>query len=219
MSIHLDFTPVFQAFPFLLQGLLITLEVSALAAVLAMGLGLLGGIAKLSSIWPVRAAAVAYIEFIRGTPVLVQLFLIYFGLPAFGIQLDSFWAAVIALGINSGAYVSEIVRGSIQTIDRGQWEASFSIGMTRTKALRWIVLPQAFVIALPPLGNELATLIKTSSLASAIALVELTQTGQQIRSVTYASFETFIVVALMYLTLTYSTSLALGWIERRVRVV
>ena len=137
----------------------------------------------------------------------------------FGIKFDSFWAAVVGLGINSGAYVSEIVRGSIQAIDRGQWEASYSIGMTPFKALRWIILPQAFVIALPPLGNELATLIKTSSLASAIALVELTQTGQQIRSVTFASFETFIVVALLYLALTYSTSLALGWVERRMRVV
>jgi polar amino acid transport system permease protein len=218
MAIHLDFTPVFNQFPFLLKGLLITLEVSALAAMLGLVLGLVGGIAKLSSIRPVRGAAVAYIEFIRGTPVLVQLFLIYFGLPAFGIRLDSFWAAVVGLGINSGAYVSEIVRGSIQAVDRGQWEASFSIGMTRYKALRWIVLPQAFVIALPPLGNELATLIKTSSLASAIALVELTQTGQQLRSVTFASFETFMVVALLYLILTYSTSLTLGWIERRVRV-
>jgi len=218
MSIHLDFTPVFNQFPFLLRGLLITLEVSALAAALGIILGLLGGIAKLSSFCPVRAAAIAYIEFIRGTPVLVQLFLIYFGLPAFGINLNSFWAAVVGLGINSGAYVSEIVRGSIQAIDRGQWEASYSIGMTPIKALRWIILPQAFVIALPPLGNELATLIKTSSLASAIALVELTQTGQQLRSVTFASFETFIVVALLYLLLTYSTSLTLGWIERRVRV-
>jgi polar amino acid transport system permease protein len=219
MSIHLDFTPVFKQFPFLLRGLLITLEVSALAALLGLMLGLLGGIAKLSSVRPIRAGAIAYIEFIRGTPVLVQLFLIYFGLPAFGVNLDSFWAAVIGLGINSGAYVSEIVRGSIQAIDRGQWEASYSIGMTPLKALRWIILPQAFVIALPPLGNELATLIKTSSLASAIALVELTQTGQQIRSVSFASFETFIVVALLYLLLTYSTSLTLGWIERRVRVV
>ncbi len=218
MSIHLDFTPVFNQFPFLLRGLLITLEVSALAAALGIILGLLGGIAKLSSFRPIRAAAIAYIEFIRGTPVLVQLFLIYFGLPAFGINLNSFWAAVVGLGINSGAYVSEIVRGSIQAIDRGQWEASYSIGMTPLKALRWIILPQAFVIALPPLGNELATLIKTSSLASAIALVELTQTGQQLRSVTFASFETFIVVALLYLLLTYSTSLTLGWIERRVRV-
>ncbi len=218
MSIHLDFTPVFKQFPFLLRGLLITVEVSALAATLGIVLGLCGGLAKLSRFRPLRAAAIAYIEFIRGTPVLVQLFLIYFGLPAFGIKFDSFWAAVVGLGINSGAYVSEIVRGSIQAIDRGQWEASYSIGMTPFKALRWIILPQAFVIALPPLGNELATLIKTSSLASAIALVELTQTGQQIRSVTFASFETFIVVALLYLALTYSTSLALGWVERRVRV-
>lgn len=219
MSIHLDFTPVFKQFPFLLRGLLITVEVSALAAALGIVLGLCGGLAKLSRFRPLRAAAIAYIEFIRGTPVLVQLFLIYFGLPAFGIKFDSFWAAVVGLGINSGAYVSEIVRGSIQAIDRGQWEASYSIGMTPFKALRWIILPQAFVIALPPLGNELATLIKTSSLASAIALVELTQTGQQIRSVTFASFETFIVVALLYLMLTYSTSLALGWVERRMRVV
>ncbi len=218
MSIHLDFTPVFKQFPFLLRGLLITVEVSALAATLGIVLGLCGGLAKLSRFRPLRAAAIAYIEFIRGTPVLVQLFLIYFGLPAFGIKFDSFWAAVVGLGINSGAYVSEIVRGSIQAIDRGQWEASYSIGMTPFKALRWIILPQAFVIALPPLGNELATLIKTSSLASAIALVELTQTGQQIRSVTFASFETFIVVALLYLALTYSTSLALGWVERRMRV-
>jgi len=218
MSLHLDFTPVFKHFPFLLQGLLVTLEVSILAAALGLLLGLLGGIAKLSSIRPIRAAAMVYIEFIRGTPVLVQLFLIYFGLPSFGIRFDSFWAAVVGLGINSGAYVSEIVRGSIQAIDRGQWEASYSIGMTRYKALCWIILPQAFVIALPPLGNEIATLIKTSSLASAVALIELTQTGQQIRSVTFASFEVFMIVALLYLLLTYSTSLVLGWVERRVRV-
>ena len=219
MPIHLDFTPVFQQFPFLLQGLLITLKVSALAAVLGLFLGLCGGLAKLSKIGLLRGAATGYIEFIRGTPVLVQLFLIYFGLPAFGINFDSFWAAVVGLGINSGAYVSEIVRGSIQSIGRGQWEASYSIGMNTFKALRWVILPQAFVVALPPLGNELSTLIKTSSLASAIALVELTQTGQQIRSVSFASFETFIIVALLYLALTYSTSLILGRIERRVRII
>jgi len=147
----------------------------------------------------------------------VQLFILFFGLPQFGIMLPAFLCGVLGLGIYSGAYVSEIVRGAIQSIDRGQMEAARSIGLSSRQAMLNVILPQAVVRMIPPLGNEFIALIKNSALVSLLTIHDLMHEGQKIISVTYRSLEVYLAIALMYFVLTGLTSLALRHIERRLR--
>lgn len=215
---ELDFSPVWAGFPQLLRGAWITVEITAVALVLGCVLGLLVGIGRLK---PERrivyGLCTAYVAAIRGTPLLVQLFILFFGLPQFGILLPAFFCGVIGLGIYSGAYVSEIVRGSIQSIDRGQMEAARSLGMSYGKAMRNIVLPQALVRMIPPLGNEFIALIKNSALVSLLTIHDLMHEGQKIISVSYRSLEVYLAVAVLYFVLTGLTTLALRRIEQRLR--
>jgi len=164
-----------------------------------------------------RTIAGAYIELIRGTPLLVQIFIVYFGLPALGMNLDPFIAGMIAMGINSGAYVGEIVRGGIESIAKGQMEAARSLGLTYWQAMRYIILPQAIVRILPALGNEFIALLKDSSLVSTIAIAELTRTGQIIITRTFKSFEIWSGVALFYFVMTYAISRIVKYSEKRLR--
>ena len=214
----LDFTPVWAGWTDLLRGALVTVEITACALTLGCVLGLLVGIGRLN---PKRrwrhGFCTAYVAAIRGTPLLVQLFLLFFGLPQFGILLPAFFCGVIGLGIYSGAYVSEIVRGSIQSIDRGQMEAARSLGMSYGKAMRNIVLPQALVRMIPPLGNEFIALIKNSALVSLLTIHDLMHEGQKIISVSYRSLEVYLAIAVMYFVLTGLTTLALRRIEQRLR--
>lgn len=163
----LDFSPVWASWEALATGAATTIEVTACSLVLGCVLGLLVGIGRLA---PQRRVVygicTAYLTFIRGTPLLVQLFILFFGLPQFGIMLPAFACGVLGLGVYSGAYVSEIVRGSIQSMDRGQMEAARSLGMPYRMAMRKVILPQAFVRMIPPLGNEFIALIKNSALVS-----------------------------------------------------
>jgi polar amino acid transport system permease protein len=215
---ELDFSPVWAGWPQLLRGAWITVEITAVALVLGCVLGLLVGIGRLK---PQRrivyGLCTAYVAAIRGTPLLVQLFILFFGLPQFGILLPAFFCGVIGLGIYSGAYVSEIVRGSIQSIDRGQMEAARSLGMSYGKAMRNIVLPQALVRMIPPLGNEFIALIKNSALVSLLTIHDLMHEGQKIISVSYRSLEVYLAVAVLYFVLTGLTTLALRRIEQRLR--
>ncbi|WP_459615062.1 amino acid ABC transporter permease [Bordetella sp. 2513F-2] len=215
---NLDFSPVFADWPALMRGALVTIEVTACALVLGCVIGLLAGVGRLN---PQRrmvyAACSLYLACFRGTPLLVQLFIWFFGLPQFGITLPAFACGVLGLGMYSGAYVSEIVRGSIQSIDRGQTEAARSLGMSAGQAMRIIVLPQAFVRMIPPLGNEFIALIKNSALVSLLTIHDLMHEGQKIISVSYRSLETYLVVALIYLVLTMATTAALRRIENRLR--
>ena len=214
----LDFTPVWQGLPTLLAGALVTIEVTAASLGLGCFLGLLVGIGRLS---PKRriiyGICTAYLTFIRGTPLLVQLFLLFFGLPQFGILLPAFMCGVLGLGIYSGAYVSEIVRGSIQSIERGQMEAARSLGMPYRMAMRKVILPQAFVRMIPPLGNEFIALIKNSALVSLLTIDDVMHEGEKIISVSYRSLETYLVIAGIYLVLTSLTTVALRRTERRLR--
>jgi polar amino acid transport system permease protein len=159
----------------------------------------------------------AYLTFIRGTPLLVQLFILFFGLPQFGIMLPAFACGVLGLGVYSGAYVSEIVRGSIQSVDRGQMEAARSLGMPYRMAMRKVILPQAFVRMIPPLGNEFIALIKNSALVSLLTINDLMHEGEKIISVSYRSLEVYIVIAFIYLILTSATSLVLRKTEKSLR--
>ena len=208
-----DFSPVASGWPDLLRGARATVEVTAASLGLGCVVGLTVGLGRLR---PKRRVVYAvcsgYVLLIRGTPLLVQLFLLFFGLPQLGIVLPAFACAVLGLGLYSGAYVSEIVRGSIQSIARGQTLAAQSLGMTDAQVMRNVVLPQALVRMIPPLGNEFIALIKNSALVSLLTIPDLMHEGQKIIAVSYRSLEVYLVVAAVYLVLTGTTA----WILRRV---
>ena len=161
--------------------------------------------------------ATTYVEIVRGTPLLVQIFVIYFGLPSIGIDLPSWPAALLALTLNNGAYIADIVRSGIESIDKGQIEASRSLGLNYFKTMQYIVMPQAIKRIIPPLTSQFAALIKDTSLVSIIAISELTFSGQQVIARTFRSFEVWIVVAFMYFAMTYTVSLISKYFERRGR--
>jgi polar amino acid transport system permease protein len=215
---ELDFSPVWAGWTQLLQGALVTVEVTAVSLMLGCVLGLLVGIGRLN---PQRrlvyGLCTAYVAAIRGTPLLVQLFILFFGLPQFGLLLPAFLCGVLGMGIYSGAYVSEIVRGAIQSVDRGQMEAARSIGLSAGQAMRTVILPQAVVRMIPPLGNEFIALIKNSALVSLLTIHDLMHEGQKIISVSYRSLEVYLAIAVVYFVLTGLTSLALGRLERHLR--
>ncbi|MCX6090425.1 MAG: amino acid ABC transporter permease/ATP-binding protein [Candidatus Atribacteria bacterium] len=211
---HFDISALVKALPSLFIGASVTIRITAFSIAIGLIIGLMIGLAR---VWPnafFRAIAGAYIELIRGTPLLVQIFIVYFGLPAFGLNLDPFIAGMIAMGINSGAYIGEIVRGGIESIARGQMEAARSLGMTWWQAMQFVVLPQALVRILPALGNEFIALLKDSSLVSTIAIAELTRTGQIIISRTFKSFELWTGVALFYFVMTYAISRIIKYSEK-----
>ena len=195
---------VVNSFPLLLMGAVGVL------------IGLFVGIARISSFRLIRWAAAVYVDFFRGTPLLVQIFLIYFAIPVItGQRMDPFMAAISACGINSGAYVAEIFRAGIQSIDEGQMEAGRSLGMTWGQTMRYIIVPQAFKRVIPPLGNEFIALLKDSSLVSVIGFEELTRRGQLIIAKTYGSLEIWFSVAIIYLAMTLTISQFVAYLERR----
>jgi polar amino acid transport system permease protein len=215
----LDFFPVWAGWRDLAHGTLVTVEVTAGAIVLGCAIGLLIGLGRLD---PKRRAVygvcTAYVAFVRGTPLLVQLFIWFFGLPYLGINLPAFFCGVVGMGMYSGAYVSEIVRGAIQSIARGQMDAARSLGMPERVAMRHVIVPQAAIRMIPPLGNEFIALIKNSSLVSLLTIADLMHEGQKIISVSYRSLEVYLIVALIYFVLTNLTGLALRQTERKLGV-
>jgi polar amino acid transport system permease protein len=206
----LDWEIITYAMPLLATGLVNTIKISVMAMLLGTVLGFVLGVLSLGRIAPLRWAIVAYVDFIRGTPLLIQIFLVYFALPVIGINLPEYWAGVIALGLNAAGFIAETVRGVVGSIEKGQSEAATSIGMTSFQTLTWILLPQALRPAIPPLTNELITLAKGSSLLSVISVYELTRAGQAIISVHFVPFEIFMLIALYY----YVFLSALAWLSR-----
>ena len=205
-----------NALPLLLAGAGITIEISAISVGLGLAIGCLVSIIRLTQFRLLRYLGNVYVDFIRGTPLLVQIFLVYFALPAIiGQRVDAFFAAISACSINSGAYVAEIFRGGIQSIDNGQMEAGRSLGMSWWQTMRYIILPQAFKRIIPPLGNEFIAMLKDSSLVSVIGFEELTRRGQLIIARTYASFEIWLAVACIYLVMTFAVARFVGLLERR----
>ena len=185
----------------ILNGLWVTLKISFFAAILTFIIGTIVAFMKLSSYQFLKDIATVYITIVRGTPLLVQIFLFYF-IVANIFELDRFVAGVLALGIFFGAYMAEILRGAIQSIDKGQLEAANSLGISKFQAMRYIILPQAFKRALPTLVGEMIALIKDSSLVSVISITDLTKVGKEIVANTFSPFETWIVIALVYLSIT-----------------
>ncbi|ALS60768.1 MULTISPECIES: amino acid ABC transporter permease [Pandoraea] len=215
---ELDFSPVWANWQDLAHGALVTVEVTVCALALGCVLGLLVGMGRLNPAHRIRyGICTIYVTFIRGTPLLVQLFILFFGLPQFNILLPAFLCGVLGLGIYSGAYVSEIVRGAIQSIERGQMEAARSLGMPYGMAMRSVILPQAIVRMIPPLGNEFIALIKNSALVSLLTIHDVMHEGQKIISVSYRSLEVYLAIAFVYLILTGATTLLLQRAEKSLR--
>ncbi|WP_104088880.1 ABC transporter substrate-binding protein/permease [Arthrobacter sp. GMC3] len=199
-------------------GFVTTMEIIGMSLVLSMCFGLLGGFAKLSKITPIRWLGTAYVSVIRGTPFIVQLFLIYFGLPQLGIQLHPLVAGVFALGLYSGSYVTEIVRGAINSVDKGQMEAARSCGMSSGAALRHIIVPQAFLRMLPPLGNEFVSLTKNSALVSFVTISELFLVGQTIISRTFDALTVYLFIGLVYYVITNIIGFIANTLEKKLAV-
>ncbi|GHB25761.1 amino acid ABC transporter permease [Salinicola rhizosphaerae] len=215
--IDFDFSPVIENFGSLMHGTLITVEVVAVSMILSCTLGLLVGIGRLDTSRRLLYGICSFYVFIfRGTPLLVQLFIWYYGLPQFGISLPSFLCGVIGLGLYSASYVSEIVRGALQSVDKGQHEAARAIGMSRRVTMRLIIVPQAIVRIIPPLGNEFISLIKNSALISLVTIHDIMHEGQQIISVSYRSLEVYLAIGAVYLVLTWSVSRLLRTFENRL---
>ncbi|MEH1851169.1 MAG: ABC transporter permease subunit [Nostoc sp.] len=216
---------IFKSLPTLLSGALVTLELTAISVLLGMIGGTLIGIVRLFPTPPLPWIARAYIDFFRGTPLLVQIFMIYFGLPAFAqnfgftFTLNRLAAAVIALSLNSAAYIAEVVRAGIQSIEPGQAEASQSLGLSSVQTMRYVIFPQALRRMLPPLGNEFISLLKDTSLVAIIGFEELFRKGQLIVADNYRSFEIYTTVALVYLFLTLFSSQVFSRFERSLNPI
>ena len=216
---NFDMNLVVNSFPLLLVGAGVTIQITVLSTAIGFVIGLIVGVARISNLRLLRMLAEVYVEFFRGTPLLVQIFLFYFALPVItGQRIDPFIAAISACGINSGAYVAEIFRAGIQSVDDGQMEAGRSLGMTWLQTMRYIIVPQAFKRVIPPLGNEFIAMLKDSSLVSVIGFEELTRRGQLIIAKTYGSFEIWMSVAVIYLVMTLTISRFVAYLERRYRV-
>ena len=204
--------------PLLAQGAVTTVQLSLLSMLFAVLLGLALALMKLYGPWPVSMLATLYVEFIRGSPLLIQLFFIFYGLPTVGIKLQPFTAAVLGLALNYAAYEAEVYRAGIQAIPHAQMEAAFALGMTRWQALRHIIIPQALRLVLPPTTNDFIALLKDSSLVSVITMVELTRVYGQLAASTYDYLGIGVLTALMYVLIGLPFVRLSRWAEARLAV-
>ena len=206
------------AIPRLAEGLLITFKVSSICLGIGVLVGIPTAIARVYGPRWMRWIVTGFIEIIRGTPVLVQLFLVYYGLPQFGLTFSAFTSAYIAIGMNSGAYQAEYFRGAIQAIRSGQMMAARSIGMTRMQAIRHIILPQALRLAIPAWSNEAVSMIKISSIVYLIAVPDMLYTAKDLMAKYYNPFQTYITVGVIYLIVIGAISLMLNGLEKRLTI-
>ncbi|MCS4502843.1 Glutamine transport system permease protein GlnP [wastewater metagenome] len=216
MEFQFDWQAAFDAVPFLLQGLPWTVAIAAGGLFIGFFIGILFGLMSIAPSRLLRAPAITYIEIFRGTPVLVQVLFIFYGLPQIlGGPIDKITASVAAIALNAGAYISEIVRGGVQSIDRGQREAGQSLGLSRTQTFYYVIWPQALRRMIPPLGNQAIISLKDTSLFSVIGVGELVRQGQIYIADTFSALETYFMVAVLYLAVTLSLSLLLRLYEKR----
>ncbi|MBA9086929.1 cystine transport system permease protein [Fontibacillus solani] len=200
--------------PLLKAGVAFTIPLAIISFVLGITLALFTALARLSNFKPLVKLAQFYVWVIRGTPLLVQLFIIFYGLPRVGVTLDAFPSAVIGFTLSVGAYASETIRAAILSISKGQWEAAYSLGMTRGQALRRTILPQATRVAIPSLSNSFISLVKDTSLAATITVTEVFQTAQQITAVTYEPMILYVEAAFIYLLMSSVLSYAQSRLEK-----
>ena len=208
----IDWKIVEMAMPLLLEGTWVTLYVSFFAGIIGTFAGIVIGLLSLSNIKPIEWVIRIYVDFVRGTPLLIQIFLVFFALPMVGITMNEIWSGITALAFNLAGYAAEIVRGGVGAVEKGQTEAARSIGMTRGKILVYILLPQAARQMVPPFTNEMITMVKSSSLLSVISVYELTRSGQAIISVHFVPFEIYGLLALYYWVIITT----LSWLTRRL---
>ena len=214
----MDTELILRVYPFFLEAALVTIELSILTTILGLICGTLGAAARMSRSAILRAIGATYVSIFRGTPALIQLFILYFGGPQIGIQLDAFEAGVIGLGVNIGAYMAETMRGAIQSVDRGQTEAARTLGMSRWETMRKVVLPQAMRMMIRPLGVNINALIKGTALVAAISVIELTYTAQRYIGSTYKPFEMFLLSGALYMIIIYVVGQGIGWLDRKARI-
>jgi len=211
--------------PALLKGAALTVQITLFSVFFGVIIGLIVCLCRISKRKWLNLPALAYIDVVRGTPLLVQILMIYFGVPGLlssivgaPIQIPGLAAGIIACSINSGAYVAEIIRGGIQSIDSGQMEAARSLGMNHVQSMIHVILPQAFRNIVPPMGNELIVVLKDSSLLSVIGIKELMKEGRLYAASEYADFPAYLAIAVVYLIMTFSISRIVGVIEKRMKV-
>ncbi|MHB1006644.1 MAG: amino acid ABC transporter permease [Chloroflexota bacterium] len=207
----------FLILPQLIAGAWITIQLTVYAIFAGVVLGLFLALARMSTHRVISAPAIAYIEFIRGTPLLAQIFMIYFGLGSLGVNVPDFASGFLALSLNSAAYNAEIFRAGIQSISKGQMEASRSLGLNYAQSMAYVIIPQAFRFCLPPLGNEFIALLKDSSLVAIIGISDLMRVGREINGRTLRSIEVFGYVSLIYLMMTLPLSQIVSAAERRLK--
>jgi len=215
---NFDFSTVAAYSPMYLKGVVTTVELTVLGIIFGLILGLILAFMRLSKHAAVRWPAILYLNIFRGTPLFVQLLVVHYGfIPAiFGGSQGAFFSGAVALALNSGAYVSEIFRAGIKSIDRGQMEAARSLGMTHWMAMKDVILPQAIKRMIPPFGNEFIVLLKDSSLVAVIAVHDLTQAGRLVMAATLKPWEAYIPVAILYLMLTVPLTYLVAYLERRL---
>ena len=204
-------------FPAFMEGVEITLQLAFFTVLFGSLLGLVVAVCRRTRLLPLRWLMNAYVAFIRGTPLLVQVLLVVYGLPQLGIRFPRMTLCIIALVINSGAYMAELIRAGLQSVEKGQVEAAESLGMSSGQTMLYIILPQAVKVTPPAMGNEFVAIIKESSILYAVGVYELTYQAYKLASVNYYYIETMIVAALIYFVLTYVATKLLGLLERRMR--
>lgn len=215
----MDFLIVYKNLSFITEAMIETLTHTIIAFILALIIAfVVGTLRSFQFKKTIELTLNFYVEFFRGSPLLVQLFFIYYGLPAFNIILDSTTAAIIGLALNGGAYMSEIVRASILSVEKGQYEASFSLGFTKIQKIWHIILPQAVRVAVPTLVNGFSGILKGSSLISVLSITELTRSAQLIYTRTSRPFEIYFTIAILYFLMTYIVSLLAKHIENRLNI-
>jgi len=214
----IDFDLIAQYLPVLLQGLVITLQIAAIASCIGLILGTTLALMQTSHNKILRAFVNTYVVIIRGTPMLIQILCAYFLLPQIGIHIPALWTAILAIGLNSAAYISQVMRTGIASVGIGQIEAAKVLGFSTQDTIRYIVLPQALRTTLPALGNEFVTLIKDSSLASLIGVAELTKQANFVKSKTFDAITVYFAVAILYLILTSIVSFIVARLEKRMNI-
>ncbi len=212
-----DFDLIVEYLPDFWRGAKATIFYSLTSLALAVAIGMFMALCRISHVAMLRWFARGYIDAIRGTPALIQIFFVYFGMPAFGVNLSAPTAAVVALGINSGGYLAEIFRAGIMGVDRGQTEAGRSLGMSYGQTMWRITLPQAALLVVPPAAGEFTNLVKGTSLLSTISVAELTRVAQQIVGVTFRPIEAYVAIGVVYYCLNAVIAQGAVWLERSLR--
>lgn len=216
---NLDFSILLPFTNLVWEAAEITIKIGFLSFILALVLAIIVGSLRAANIPKVLKSILSvYVEFFRGTPLMVQLFIFYYGLPSFGMKVDPILASVLTMGLNSGAYLSEVVRAAVLSVDRGQYDAAAVLGYNHIQTTVHIVLPQAFRIAVPTFMNGFSSIVKETSLVSVLPIIELTKLGNQVYAKTYHPFEVYISLAIIYFIMTYTVTFLAKWIERRLSI-